>query len=187
MATQRVYIISSDYLKENTAIDPNVDAEELMNLIYKTQGIVIEAICGTALYRDILANGSANTLSPAYLNLLDVYLKPCLAEWTYYYSLPNLWAKTTNKSVSTSNSDNANPISLEDLKYIREGIRDVAEFLESKAIKYLKANPDTFPLYLNAGSNTDTVHPRNNSLFSGIMINRRKMGGNSNDFIFDSK
>ena len=55
--TQRVYMISSDYLKENTAIDPNVDADELMNLIYKTQGIVIEAICGNVLYRDMLTKG----------------------------------------------------------------------------------------------------------------------------------
>jgi hypothetical protein len=103
--------------------------------------------------------------------------------------MPSLWAKISNKSVSTSNSDNANPITLDDLKFIREGMRDMAEYLEERLIKFLRANPNTYPLYLTPGSSTDTVYPKNNSLFSGIFVKRGRNcgGGNSNDYIYDAK
>lgn len=189
MANVIVRLIDSAYLKENTSVDPNVDADELLPFIDKSQRIIIEGALGTALYNDVCNAVSANTISADYLTLLQDYIQPCLAEWSVYNAMPNLWAKITNKSVSTSNSDNANPVTLDDMKFIREGMRDMAEYLEERLIKFLRANPNTYPLYLTPGSQTDTVYPKNNSLFSGIFVkkNRGCGGGNSYDFVYDSK
>jgi hypothetical protein len=170
----KIRFVSADYLYKNTTIESNVDSTILIPIIDKAQLIHTEGALGTALYNKIKTDVQNASLSGNYLTLMTDYIQPALAEWIVYESYPQIWSRITNKTVSTSSSDNAIPLSADDLKYIREGVRDSAEYLTQRLSKYLMANPTLFPEYLNPGSTIDTVKPNRSNLFGGIYLRKGK-------------
>jgi len=172
--------LSIDFLYKNTTIESNVDSTILIPIIDKAQLIYIEGVLGTALYNKLKTDVQNSTLSGNYLTLMTDYVQPALAEWIVYESHNNIWARITNKTVSTSNSDNAVPLTADDLKFLKEGVRDSAEYLTQRIAKYLMANVGVFPEYANPGSTIDTVRPKRSNLFGGLYIEKRKPNGDCN-------
>ena len=121
MPTNKVLFISAEYLRENSIINGNVDSKLLEPYITMAQNIHIEAIVGTKLYNELVDDiGSITALNKT---LLDDFIQPALIQWTMYEALPFINYKFTNKSVSTNNSDNADPVGLEEIHYLRESIK----------------------------------------------------------------
>lgn len=170
MATNKVLFLSVDYLRDNTVINGNVDSELLEPYILTAQNVHIEAITGTALYNDIVTNIEGDTLAGDNKILVDDYLQPALIQWALYEALPFINYKLTNKAISTKNSDNSDPVELDELHYLRTAVRDVAEYMSERATLFLKANPDLYPLHLNWGSQCDDIKPNKTNYFSGIIL-----------------
>jgi hypothetical protein len=170
----KVRFISEKYLKDNSGIEDNVEETILNPVIDKAQLIYIEGVLGTALYKKLQQDVIDDSLAGKYLILMRDYIKPALVEAVIYESYPQIWSRITNKSVSTSNSDNAIPLSSDDIKFLQAGVRDNMEYLLQRVAKYLMANVSDFPEYSNPGSSIDTVRPRRNNLFGGIYLNRGK-------------
>jgi len=168
--TNNTLMISVDYLRDNTSVNGNVDNEILEPFILTAQTVHLEQILGTALFNDIVTNIQADTVAGGNKTLLDDYIQPCLIQWSVYEALPFLNYKFTNKSVATKSSDNSDPVELNELQYLRGTVRDIAEYLSQRITDYLKANPDTFPLYLNPGNTCDTIRPNSSSYFNGIFL-----------------
>lgn len=168
--TNNTLFISVDYLRDNSSINGNTDNEILEPYIITAQTVHIEQILGTGLFNDIVTNIQADTITGNNKTLLDDYIQPCLLQWSIYEALPFLNFKMTNKAVTTKSSDNSEPVGLSEIQYLRQNVRDTAEYLSQRVTDYLKANPSLFPLYRNPGSSCDTIRPNSSSYFNGIYL-----------------
>ena len=118
----------------------------------------------------------ANSVSGDYLTLLNDYITPCLIEWTFYEVMPFISLKITNKSIGRGNADYMAEGDLADLKYLRQTVRDLAEFYGQRMIGYLKQYSNLFPEY-TTNSGLDKMVPNSQSYFSGVYLG----GGRSSD------
>jgi hypothetical protein len=175
------YFITNEFLRDNSPILGNVDYKATTPFIKQAQKLHLEPICGTDLYNKLVLSNSSDELVGAYKTLVDDYLAPALVEWSIYEFLPFSWAKITDKSVSTSSSENATPLSKDDLIFIRSGVKNNAEYYSQRAIDYLKANSALFPEYYS-NSTSDDIQPANTQYFGGLYIPKKKQS--NNDFIY---
>ena len=152
-----VLFISEQYVKNTTLIDENVDVRLILPSIKDCQELRIHPILGTPFYEDLKSKMTAGTLNSDEVNLLDVYIAPAMAQWTMYECSTSMLFKYRNKSVSTKNSENSNPISYQDLQYLRDEWKNKAEEREARLINYLCDNDNLFPKYKE---NSDDLHPR---------------------------
>ena len=142
--------MSVDYLRDETVINGNVDGEVLEPFIIVAQNLHIEQITGTNLYNKLIADITAGSVTGVYKTLLDDYIQPALLQWSLFECLPFINYNFTNKSISTQDSDNSTAVSLEDVKYLRANIKDVAEYYSTRAIAYLKDNEDSFVIRIGS-------------------------------------
>ena len=174
MAT--ILLLSTDKLKKNTPIEQNVDDSVLKPYIKKSQDTHIQQILGTDLYNKILTDVQAGTITGDYKTLLDDYIQPCLIEWSFYEVLPFISLKITNKSIGRGNADYLAEADLSDLKYLRNTVRDIAQFYGERIIGYLRQYSNNFPEY-STNSGLDKIVPNSKSYFNGVYLG----GGRSKD------
>jgi hypothetical protein len=171
MASKTLFI-TTDYLKKNSIIDDNVDDSILIPHITRAQDTHIHSVLGTGLYNALKATVAAGTVSGATQTLLDDYIQPALVEWTIYEALPFIWARVSNKSVNKSESEDSVAADLTDLKYMREAIRDIAEWYTNRMSLYLQEDAGAnFPTYVDPGDGVDVITPRTNNFFGGMYLN----------------
>lgn len=175
---ENIQFVSVQYIKDNTSMNNNVDADVVEPHIITVQATKIEQILGTKLYEKIQNDISGNTVSGNYQILLEKYIQPTLAHWVLYEVYPFLNYKLTNKSIVTKNSDNSEAIDLETLKYMRYSVRDTAEYFSQRISNYLLANQTLFPEYF-LNSQIDEIRPKRTNYFSGLYL------GNDCDSICD--
>lgn len=163
--------ISTEYLYKHTTIDANVDADYLTKFIDMAQDLQIQLVLGNALFVKIKNDiASTGTTTGYYLSLLTDYVQRATAEWTVYYALPHINYHITNKAVSTNNSDSSNASDVDTLKWLRQQVRDNAEFYSERVRDYLRNNSTQFPeLYATTGEN---IRPTNNSYYSGMYLGK---------------
>ena len=170
MPSNKVLMLTADYYKRNTVVNLNVDEELLHPQIIKAQNVRIEKILGTNLFNIVLAEIDAQTYTARVTTLLEDYIQPALVEWITYTALPYLNYKLTNKSVSKKSSDNSEPSELNEINYLRQNIRDDAEYYSERTTKFLEANTDTYPEYLNGNTDCDDIKPSKLNFISGIYL-----------------
>jgi hypothetical protein len=179
MATLKVKFISTVFLKENTTIEDNVDDTKLVPFIYTSQDTHIQQALGTTLYNRIKEGVVNNDLNIDEEDLLRDYIQPCLAQWSFYEVYPFLNFKTTNKAVSKESSEFSQPSELDEIKYMRNAIRDLAEFYLKRLTKYLCDYSTLFPEYENPDSK-ENLPSNSKSYFSGLYTARTNGSFNSN-------
>jgi len=165
----RVLLTSTWRLKKNTPIQQNVDDDLLNPYIFKAQETHIQQILGTNLYDKVMNDVVANSINGYYKILLDDYITPCLIEWAFYEALPFISLKITNKSIGRGNAEFLNEGDLNDLKYLRQTVRDLAEFYGQRIIGYLKQYSNNFPEY-TTNSGLDKIVPNGSNYFSGVYL-----------------
>lgn len=170
MATNKVYMMSVDYLRDETVLNGNVDSNVLEPFILMAQNVHLETVTGTNLFNKIIADLEAVSITGNYKILLDDYLHPALLQWSLYEALPFVNYNFTNKSISTKDSDNSTAIDLSELTYLRQTVRDVAEYYSQRAIAYLQDNEDLFPEYTSNGDDCSDIATSSTAYFSGIQF-----------------
>ena len=170
MPSNKVLMLSTDYYKRNSVVNLNVDNELLTPHIVKAQNMNIERILGSDLFNLVLSEIEANTVSTRVVNLLENYIQPALVEWITYTALPYLNYKVTNKAVVKKSSNNSEATDLTEINFLRQDIRDDAEYLSERMTKFLKANLITYPEYNTGNSDIDDIKPVKNNFFSGIYL-----------------
>jgi hypothetical protein len=161
-------LISTDYLFKYTIIDDNVDPDLLGKFIIQAQDLNIQQVIGNTLYVKIMNDVVNNTISGYYKTLLDDYIQRCQAEWTVYHVFPFINYRLTNKAVSEKNSDNSNPTTLDNIQWLREQVRNTAEFYSTRIREYIVNNQVQFPEYFNPSQNLLSIKPKWNNYFGGI-------------------
>ena len=169
MAT-KIELISTDYLKSNTAISGNVDVDNLKPFISQAQDIYIQELLGSALYNQILdeVELSGNSVSATTASLLAL-IAPCLAFYTLSLALPFQLIQIKNKGlVKNSNpATGAASAELREMTYLVENTNNTAEFYGQRIVKYLCNHSEDYPAYSNQGSDPD-IYPTNNSYKGGF-------------------
>lgn len=195
MASEATTIfIDTQYLRENSIINDNVDAKVLQPIIRMAQSKYIQQTIGTSLYNKMIAlviaaKPSLPTPVPVtgnYKILLEDYIIPTLVQYAVYESVPFMNFKFRNKSISKQSSDNATPADLTELYYIRDNVLSTAQFYAERMSTYLNQNTTLFPEYT---AYSGDLSPNSNNSFTGIHIPRRRRNqhgtygwlGNNND------
>ena len=170
MPNNKVLMLTADYYKRNSVVNLNVDEELLHPQIIKAQNMRIEKILGTNLFDTVLTEIDAQSYTARIITLLEDYIQPALVEWVTYTALPYLNYKITNKSISKKSSDNSEPSDLNEVNYLRQNIRDDAEYYSERMTKFLEANTDTYPEYLEGNADCDDIKPSKLNFISGIYL-----------------
>ena len=168
-----VLFASEDTIKKSTTINGNVDVELLLPYIKVAQDIHIHQLLGTDLYDKLqndISDDSSSTPTTNYKTLLDDYIQPVLIHYSLYECLPFLSYKIMNKDIVRKISETSTAASLEDIKYIREIVKNTAEYYATRLVDYLCNNNHLYPEY-NTNSNGDLA-PTKDTYFSGIVLDR---------------
>lgn len=161
--------IGVQWIRDNTIVNDNVDAQVLQPIIRMAQYKNIQQTIGTNLYNKLIADIDAGTLTGDYETLVTEYIIPVLTQFTVLDSLPYMTFKFRNKSISKQGSDNSTPADLPDLYYLRDNLSSTAQFYAERLSRYLQANLNLFPEYATYIGN-DSMFPNTRSYFNGIHI-----------------
>ena len=163
--------MTADYYKRNSVVNLNVDEELIHPQIIKAQNLNIERVLGTNLFDVLISEVANGTVSERMITLLEDYIQPALVEWVTYSSILYFNYKITNKAVVKKSSDNSEASSLNEVNFLRQSIRDDAEYYTDRLAKYLCANEVLFPEYIEGNINDDDIVPSKKSFFGGIYLN----------------
>lgn len=174
-----VVMISENRLKRLTSIHANVEPNELMPFVVQAQDLKIQDILGTKFYKNLKDSIADDTLTTEEEELLNDYIAPTLAQYALYYALPSINYKVTNKAVLNPSSEESLNADLEQLKYLRQSVRDTATFYEARLRDYLCDFSSYFPDYVDYGTTgmkPSTHRPNASGIFTPVTTARRPNG-----------
>lgn len=160
--------VSRDEIVKFTALNGNIDVDNYIQWVKVAQDIHIQNYLGTKLFKKINDDIVAGTLAGNYLTLTNVYVKPMLIHWSMVEYLPFAAYTIANKGVYKHNSENSDTVSKEEVDFLVEKERSIAENYTRRFIDYMSFNNSLFPEY-NTNSNAD-VYPDKQSDFGGWIL-----------------
>jgi hypothetical protein len=160
--------IKREDLVRNSILDGNVDTDKFIQYIKIAQEIHIRNYLGTDLYNKISADIIAGTLSGDYLELTNTYIQPMLIHYAMVDYLPFAAYQIKNGGVFKHRSENGDAATKEEVDYLVQRERDIAEYYTRRFIDYMSFNQESFPEYYT--NSNDDIHPDTNATFNGWVI-----------------
>jgi len=161
-------LITRDDLVRFTSVNGNVDTDKFIQYIKIAQDIHIQNYLGTELLNKIKSDIIASTLSGDYLTLVETYVKPMLIHWAMVEYLPFAAYTIANKGVYKHSSENAENVAKDEVDFLLEKERKIAQHYTQRFIDYMSFNQQLFPEY-NDNSNGD-MYPDTNNNFIGWVL-----------------
>jgi|TARA_A100000172_G_scaffold26177_1_gene15273 hypothetical protein len=163
--------ITRKQLVQNSILDGNVDTDKFIQFVKIAQEIHIRNYLGTDLYNkistDIAGTGGAS-LTGNYLTLVTTYIQPMLIHFAMVDYLPFAAYQIKNGGVFKHISENAESVSKNEVDFLVEKERDIAEYYTRRFIDYMSFNQSLFPEY-TSNSNED-IDPDKDALFNGWVL-----------------
>lgn len=172
---------TEEKIKSFTGMDENIDPKQLYPFILQSQDFIIQQTCGTKLYKYlqelVIDNQVSGTPIPTdYKTLLDDYVVPTVVNYGYYYALPQLKYKVTNKGVMSGTSEVGAQMTLDEFQYLRNSIFDSAKFYNERLRDYLMAYSNLYPEYMTY-TYKDGMPPKHGTSYTtGLVIPNKKYG-----------
>jgi len=167
---ETVLLVSEQRMKQWTSLDNNIRIDVLTPSILQAQDIYIQDTLGTAFYTRLKQGVVANDLNADESLFLKDYVGPCLIQYALYLLLPSLKYKMVEKGILNGTSEETQPTTLDEMKYLRDSAMDTAEFYNKRMLEFLQDNPGMFATYTNPG--IDGMMPnKRNPYFSGLQTN----------------
>tara|TARA_R110000796_G_scaffold162344_1_gene279129 strand:- start:9104 stop:9616 length:513 start_codon:yes stop_codon:yes gene_type:complete len=167
-----VLFITQTDLKRKTYINGNIDADKILPYIKLSQDIYIENYLGTDLFDKIELLISGGTINdPGNVNykyLLDSYIKPTTIHSALVEYLPNAAYKITNQGIYKHLPENAETVDKNDVDFLIEKQRNLANVYAKRMIDYLCFNGGLFPEYYTNSNNN--IYPNDDSLKSSWLL-----------------
>ena len=161
---QALLITDADLVKF-TATNGNVDVDKFVQFIKIAQDIHIQNYLGTKLLEKIEADIIAGTLAGNYLSLVTTYVKPMLIHWAMVEYLPFAAYTIATKGVYKHGSENATNAEKNEIDFLIEKERSIAQHYTERFINYMCFNNSLYPEY-NTNSNDDMYPDRMNNYTS---------------------
>ena len=160
--------IKREDLVRQTALGGNVDTDKFIQFIKIAQDIHIQNYTGTKLYNKISDDIIANTLANPYLALVTDYLQPMLIHFAMVEYLPFAAYTIANGGVYKHTSENSTSVDKNEVDFLVEKERNIAQYYTDRFITYMSYNQATFPeYYLN---NNADVFPDTDANFSSWVL-----------------
>ena len=160
--------IKRDDLVRNTFLSGNVDTDKFIQFIKIAQEVHVQQYLGTKLYEKISNEIIAGTLSGDYQTLVDTYVQPMLIHWAMTEYLPFAAFTASNGGIYKRQVENGETASREDLSFLIEKERNLAEYYTRRFIDFMSFHQSTYPEY-NTNNNED-IYPLKDSTFSGWIL-----------------
>jgi len=161
-------LITDTDLKKFTATNGNVDVDKFVQFIKIAQDIHIQNYLGTKLLEKIEADIIAGTLSGNYLSLVNTYVKPMLIHWAMVEYLPFAAYTIANKGVYKHSSENSENVDKNEVDFLTEKERSIAQHYTERFINYMCFNNNLFPEYNN--NSNDDMYPDRMNNYTGWYI-----------------
>jgi len=161
-------LISRKDIVKFTAMNGNVDTDKFIQFVKIAQDIHIQNYLGTDLLEKIESDIISSSLTGSYLSLVTDYVKPMLIHWAMVEYLPFSAYTLANKGVYKHTSENATNVDKEEIDFLIEKERNLAQYYTDRFISYMSFNNDSFPEY-NSNSNED-VYPDKDASFEGWVL-----------------
>lgn len=164
---EALFITREDIVKY-TALNGNVDTDKFIQFIKIAQDIHIQNYLGTKLFAKLQADIIAGTLAGNYLTLVTTYVKPMLIHWGMVEYLPFAAYTIANKGVYKHSSENSENVDKNEVDYLLEKERSIAQNYTQRFIDYMSFNQALFPEY-RSNKNND-VFPDSMNNYTGWYI-----------------
>jgi len=155
-------------LVRNSILDGNVDTDKFIQYIKIAQEIHIRNYLGTDLYNKISADIIAGTLSGDYLELVNDFVQPMLIHYAMVDYLPFAAYQVKNGGVFKHRSENGDTATKEEIDFLVNKERDIAEYYTRRFIDYMSFNQASFPEYYT--NSNDDIHPDTDATFNGWVL-----------------
>lgn len=164
-----VLLISTQFIKDNSVIDNNIDDKIIANTIMFVQESTMQEILGTKLLDKIISDVEADNLSGIYKTLADDYIRWTLLYYTVAELLEPLQFRITNKGVVTKDSESRSTSVSSDFIYkLKDSYLQKAEYYSEKTKKFLIKNYNTIPELIN--TDITDVRPLKDRNTAGILL-----------------
>jgi len=164
---EALFITREDIVKY-TALNGNVDTDKFIQFIKIAQDIHIQNYLGTKLFQKLQADIIAGTLAGNYLNLVVSFVKPMLIHWGMVEYLPFAAYTIANKGVYKHSSENSENVDKNEVDYLLEKERSIAQNYTQRFIDYMSFNQQLFPEY-RSNKNND-IFPDSMNNYTGWYI-----------------
>ena len=176
-----VLLISDVKLKNFTNLNKNLDMDVLKAEIQIAQDIDLQTILGTLFYNHLLScvTATGNTFNADEKILVDDYISPYLIQQSYFQAIPHILYRSMNRAIVQGTMENAEPVNIETMKYLRGIQKQRADFYMTRLQDYLLIGKgqNKFPQY-NTQSTIDGMIPdRTQKYQMGISLTRTTRKG----------
>lgn len=107
-----------------------------------------------SLYAEIVEQNNSMTLTADNLELLEDYIKPCLAHFVKFEMIEDMQMQTTSQGIMINTTDHSNAASSRDRAALKESTYKHAITLRDKMTRWIEdvANLSKFPKYTSANN-----------------------------------
>lgn len=165
-----VYFYDISKLYQHSYINGNVDEKLIKPTLAAVQDIYILPLIGTGIYDEITSQITSGTVSSKNQTLLNSYLQPTILWWVMYEFTFAGHFKYMNKGIMERNSENGQPVRIENLERIAKPHKDKAQNYQERTSRFLLQNSSTYNLYLNPGNHIDTIYPDFENFSTGMNL-----------------
>lgn len=140
-------IINEKYLKQYSPIPLNYNLAEVKNYVSVAEKIWVKPIIGYDLFDEIEEQVQNNEVSEENATLLtEGGLWQYLAFATVLEALPIIWGHISEVGITKGKSENSDSLTLKDMTYMQQHIRNQVEVLKDQLKKWLCEHNTSFPM-----------------------------------------
>ena len=170
MTAQKIPLfVSEEKLKAFTSVNQNVSPEDLVPYILQCQDIFLQNYIGATYYMELKDEVLAGSLSPNNQFLMDNYIQSAICNFGLMQALPFLKYKIYNKSILSPNSENADSIDLEELKFLQTQLRNTGETYMKRMIEWMVLHPGNYPKYITPNVLDGQLPDRGNPYYNTLV------------------
>jgi len=169
----KALFITTKDIKRYSVLSGNVDPDKFIYMVEISQDTEVQNYLGTKLLEKlqdlILAGTIDQPANAAYKTLLETYVKPMTIYWALVCYMPFAAYTVANGGVYKHTSESSVTVDKEEVDYLVEKYRDIAQFYTNNFIDFMVYNQNTYPEY-NANTEDDTYPDTANADFGGWVL-----------------
>ena len=169
----KALFITTKDIKRYSVLSGSVDPDKFIYMVEIAQDTEVQNYLGTQLLEKIQALILAGTINDpanaAYKTLLETYVKPMTIYWALVCYMPFAAYTVANGGVYKHTSESSVTVDKDEVDYLVEKYRDIAQFYTNNFIDFMVYNQNTYPEY-NANTQDDIYPDTANADFGGWVL-----------------